>query len=67
MRLRRHHKSLNFIYTILDMATKPKVNQVSSNWNEDLGTPTYTLVPCWMPKPLPPKNQCTGWFATTLK
>ena len=29
----------------------------------DLGKPTHTLVPCWMPKPLPPRNQCTGWFA----
>ena len=26
----------------------------------DLGKPTHTLVPCWMPKPLPPRNQCTG-------
>ena len=24
----------------------------------DLGEPTHTLVPCWMPKPLPPRNQC---------
>ena len=28
-----------------------------------MGKPTHTLVPCWMPKPLPPRNQCTGWFA----
>ena len=27
-----------------------------------LGEPNHTLVPCWMPKPLPPRNQCTGWF-----
>ena len=26
-----------------------------------MGKPTHTLVPCWMPKPLPPRNQCTGW------
>ena len=25
-----------------------------------------TLVPCWMPEPLPPRNQCTGCFAPTL-
>ena len=25
--------------------------------------PTHTLVPCRMPKPLPPRNQCTGCFA----
>ena len=31
----------------------------------DLGEPTHTLVPCWMPKPLPPRHQCTGWFAPT--
>ena len=31
----------------------------------DLGKPTRTLVSCWMPKPLPPRNQCTGWFAPT--
>ena len=29
----------------------------------DLGEPTHTLVPCWMPKPLPPRNQCKGWLA----
>ena len=22
----------------------------------DLGEPTHTLVPCWTPKPLPPRN-----------
>ena len=32
----------------------------------DLGKPTYTLIPCWIPKPLPPRNQCTGWFAPGL-
>ena len=26
----------------------------------DLGELTHTLVPCWMPKPLFPRNQCTG-------
>jgi hypothetical protein len=34
--------------------------------NMDLGEPTHTLVPCWMPKPLPPRNQYTGWFAPTI-
>ncbi len=33
---------------------------------EDLGEPTHTLVPCWMPKPLPPRNQCTGCFAPAM-
>ena len=28
-------------------------------------TNPYTI-PCWMPKPLPPRNQCTGWFAPAL-
>ena len=28
----------------------------------DLGEPTHTLVPCWMPKPLSSRNQCTGCF-----
>jgi hypothetical protein len=23
--------------------------------------PIHSLVPCWMPKPLPPKNQWTPW------
>ena len=32
----------------------------------DLGESTHTLVPCWMPKPLPPRNQCTCCFAPTL-
>ena len=31
----------------------------------NLGKPTHTLLACWMPKPLPPRNQCTGWFAPT--
>ena len=33
----------------------------------DLGERTHTLVSCWMPKPLPPKNQCTGWFTPALE
>ena len=29
----------------------------------DLGEPTHTfVVSCWMPKPLPPRNECTGCF-----
>ena len=31
----------------------------------DLGEPTHILVSCWMPKPLPPRNQCTGCFTPT--
>ena len=27
------------------------------------GKPTHTLVPCWLPKPLPPRNECMGCFA----
>ena len=34
--------------------------------SNDLGKPTQTLVPCWMPKPLPPRHQCTGWFALAM-
>ena len=30
-----------------------------------LGEPTQTLVLCWMPKPLPPRNQCTTCFVPT--
>ena len=33
---------------------------------KDLGEPTQRLVPCWMPKPLPPRNQCTGCVARAL-
>ena len=29
----------------------------------DLGEPTHTIVPCWMPKLLPPRNKCTDCFA----
>jgi hypothetical protein len=29
----------------------------------DLGEPTHTLIPCWMHKSLPQRNQCMGWFA----
>ena len=32
----------------------------------DLGEPIYTLVPCWMPKSLPPKNHCMSCFAPTI-
>ena len=32
----------------------------------NLGKLIQTLVPCWMPKSLLPRNQYTGWFATTL-
>ena len=28
----------------------------------DLGEPTHILVPCWLPKPLPPRNECMGCF-----
>ena len=31
----------------------------------DLGEPTHPLVPCWMRKPLPPRNECMGWFVST--
>ena len=33
----------------------------------NLGEPTHTLVPCWMPKPLPPRNQCTCCFAPSCE
>ena len=32
---------------------------------EDFSEPTYILVFCWMPKPLPPRDECTGCFAPT--
>lgn len=28
-------------------------------------TNLHILVPCWLPKPLSPRNQCSGWFAQT--
>ena len=41
-------------------------------WNElstwdigDLGEPTHTLIPCWVRKPLPSRNESTGCFAPT--
>ena len=37
-----------------------------SHYVVDLGEPTHTLIPCGMPKQLPPRNQCTGWFAPAL-
>ena len=39
-----------------------KLNSGCPQGKRDLGKPTHTLVPCCMPKPLPPRNQCTGWF-----
>ena len=29
----------------------------------DLGKTTHTIIPCCMPKLLPPRNHCAGWFA----
>ena len=40
----------------------PMNKKMEGGW-VDLGKPTQTLVPCWMPKPLLLRNQCTGWFA----
>ena len=37
----------------------------NSTMELDLGEPNHTLNPCWMPKPLPPRNQCTCCFAPT--
>ena len=31
----------------------------------DLGEPTHTLIPCWMTKSLPPRNECTSCFTPT--
>ena len=47
-------------------------NKVSEVFNGVLmyifhGKPTHALVPCWMPKPLPPRNQCTDQFAPAMK
>ena len=28
--------------------------------------PTHTLIPCWLPKPLLPKNECTGWVCPSI-
>ena len=39
------------------------VKQILTRAQGELSEPTHTLVPCWMPKPLPPRNQCTGCFA----
>ena len=39
------------------------------NWSVfhvGLGEPPHTLVPRWMPRPLPPRNQCKGWSASTV-
>ena len=33
---------------------------------EDLGEPTHTFVSCWIPKPLSPRNHCTGWFVPAV-
>ena len=46
----------------------PLVGQLELQYrlNPDLGEPTHTLVPCWMPKPLPTRNQCMGSFTPAL-
>ena len=33
-------------------------------WRIWANQPIRTLVPCWMPKPLSPRNQCTGCFTS---
>ena len=39
----------------------------TTHGGSDLSEPTHILVPCWMPKPLPPRNECTGRFAPPWK
>ena len=58
---RENNTSTNTLFTptLVIHVTKQK------EWTpkDDLDKPTHTLGPCWMPKPLPSGNQCTGWFA----
>ena len=65
---RRNSLELTLTFKIVD--TRSSI--VLCNWKwaytlaygvEDLGESTHTLVTCWIPKPLPPRNQCTGCFA----
>ena len=37
-----------------------------THYHRDLDKPTHTLVLCWMPEPLPPRNQCTAHFPPAL-
>ena len=49
--------------------TKMWINLQGQEWDwlvgdgSDLDEPAHTLIPCWMPKPSPSRNQCTSWFA----
>ena len=71
------HKSRNFFpkTSTWQMKKGEKKKKKKKTWENlegykckrGLGKPTHTLVPCWMPKPLPPRNQCTGWFAPACK
>ena len=36
---------------------------LSQPLNPNLGEPTHKLVPCWMPSPLPSRNECMDWCA----
>ena len=63
---------LTLIYNT-PIQTHPK-NHEENDHKHDSGVrqyptpkPTHTLVPCWMPKLLTPRNQCTGGFPIFLR
>ena len=56
-----------FVPTTFKGSSKITLPSRSSMLRLDLGEPTHTLVPCWMPKPLPTRNQCMGGFAPAPK
>ena len=51
----------------MDLANQPIHLFLVECLNLYLGELTHTLVPCWTPKPLPLRNQCTSWFAPAPK
>jgi len=58
------HLNLNTWWTIYHVRTNSYEELKWQGWigAKGLGEPTHTFVLCWMPKPLPPRNRCTGWF-----
>ena len=59
-RLKFHSLTLKWRGTHVN---QPQVNTSTLDFSE----PTHTLISCWMPEPLPPRNKCTSCFASTPK
>ena len=60
------HAALKGIWRLNSWALGSKTGFSRSMVVGDLGEPTHTHVPCWVPKPLPPRIECMGCLAPTI-